>query len=398
MVGWLLVLLGVGVLLPLIGFEARDPDSSLYAAMAADLSSRPVSQWLTPEWRGQWGNEGLFREHPVGIFLPSAALASLGYPAAQAAYLVNAVYQVLTLVLLQRLAAFYVPGAVARSLAWIIQLLPIAFAYRIRANHEQAVVLCLIAALYATVRSRSDARWMVVTTLACLYMFLVKGLLMAFAPISCAWLLLVSRWASPHRGVRDVYAWAGLPVAVCVTGAAAGLYEFVYLFTTGESFFAVYLEKWTSLGFQTGAQSWVLQKGDNFFWHLGRLLWFAFPWSLAACWAAWSLKGELGQLRNDAPQSRDDEQKRRALEGLVIGLGIVALYIGLLSLSNHRADRYLFPGYIVLGACGAAVAGWDRGSARRTVLAMDRWHPYTPMLVYCTGLGLYLASRLTDWL
>ena len=137
MVGWLLVLLGVGVLLPLIGFEARDPDSSLYAAMAADLSTRPVSQWLTPEWRGQWGNEGLFREHPVGIFLPSAALASLGYPAAQAAYLVNAVYQVLTLVLLQRLAAFYVPGAVARSLAWIIQLLPIAFAYRIRANHEQ---------------------------------------------------------------------------------------------------------------------------------------------------------------------------------------------------------------------------------------------------------------------
>ena len=391
-------MLGVGILLPLIGFESGDPDSSLYAAIASDLSTRPVSQWMAPEWWGHWNIEGFFREHPVGIFLPSALLASLGYPAAQAAYLVNAVYQVLTLIAIQRLAAFYVPGAVARSLAWIVQLLPIAFAYRIRANHEQAVVLCLITALYATVRSRSDARWMVVTTLAFLYMFLVKGLLVAFAPISCAWLLLVSRWASPRQAVHDVYAWAGLAVAVVVTGVAAGLYEVVYLFTTGESFYAVYLGKWTSLGFQTAAQPWVLQKANNFFWYLGRLLWFAFPWSLAACWAMWSIMGHFDQIRSESPLGRYDLQTRRALTGLVIGLGVVALYIGLLSLSNHRTDRYLFPGYIVLGACGAAVAGWDRGSARRTVLAMDRWHPYTPMLVYCAGFVLYLASRLTVWL
>ena len=397
-VGWLTVLLGVGVILPLVGFESGDPDSALYAAIAADLSTRPVGQWLAPEWWGHWDIEGLFREHPVGIFLPSAVLASIGYPALQAAYIVNAVYQVLTLIFIQRLAAFYVPGAVARSLVWIVQLLPIAFAYRIRANHEQAVVLCLVAALYATVRSRSDARWMVVTTLAFLYMFMVKGLLMAFAPVSCAWLLLVSRWASPRQASHDSYAWAGLALAVGVTGVAAGLYETAYLLTTGESFYAVYLGKWMSLGFQTAAQPWVLQKVNNFFWYFGRLLWFAFPWSLAACWAMWSVRGDLSQRRVNAPLGKMTAEKRRALVGLVTGLGIVALYIGLLSLSNHRTDRYLFPGYIVLGACGAAAAAWDSGSARRTVLAMDRWHPYTAMLVYCIGFALSLASNLTGWL
>ena len=392
--GWLATLVVVGVVLPLVGYESRDPDSQLYAAIAAEMSTVPLDHWIAPEWWGNWNSQGPFREHPVGIFLPSSLLARLGFPALQAAYVVNAVYQVLTLVAIQRLAAFYVPGAAARSLAWIVQLLPIAFAYRIRANHEQAVLLCLIVALYATVQSRSDRRWIIVTTLAFVYMFLVKGILMAFAPLACAWLILLSRGAAPSRTGNDTRAWAGLVVAVVITGAVAVMYEGAYQRATGESFYAYYLGKWTSLGLESGAEPLVMQKVSNFLWYLGRLVWFAFPWSLVACWTIWGVRDDLARLWRRAYPGEAAGHGSLALDGFLIGLGIVVLYIGLLSLSNHRADRYLFPAYTLLGVCGAAAAIQTTRVGQRVALAMDRWHPYTPMVMYLVGFGLSVAANL----
>src|SRR4029453_18376734 len=97
-------------------------------------------------------------------FWPPAALARLGYPSLQAAYAANAVYQVLCLLLLGRLAAVFVSGAESRLVPVLAQLLPIAFVFRVRANHEQALLLFLLLALLGTEKARTRPAWGALTT------------------------------------------------------------------------------------------------------------------------------------------------------------------------------------------------------------------------------------------
>ena len=111
----------------------------------------------------------------------------------------NAVYQVLGIVLLQRLAATLVPGLEARALGWLIQLLPIAFTFRIRANHEAAVLLCLLAALYGTERARRERRLALLIVAGLVGLLLVKGLLAVFGPALCVLWLVTRRLASGER-------------------------------------------------------------------------------------------------------------------------------------------------------------------------------------------------------
>ena len=145
---WAIALSIVAVALPGFDVGTRDPDSRLYAEIAAAMAAQPVDRWIAPLFPPGWYMSGYFREHPVGVHLLPALLGKLGYPAPQAAFAANALYQVLSLVLLQRVAAALVGPLEARSLGWLLQLIPIAFTFRIRANHEQAILLCLLLALY----------------------------------------------------------------------------------------------------------------------------------------------------------------------------------------------------------------------------------------------------------
>jgi len=52
------------------------------------------------------------------------------------------------------IAATVVASREAKSLQWLLQLLPIAFVFRARANHEYAELAGMLLAIYATERSR----------------------------------------------------------------------------------------------------------------------------------------------------------------------------------------------------------------------------------------------------
>ena len=59
----------------------------------------------------------------------------------------------------------------ARALRLFAQLLPIAFTFRVRANHESALLLCLLLALYGLERARTgrpSARpWSLASSVSC---------------------------------------------------------------------------------------------------------------------------------------------------------------------------------------------------------------------------------------
>jgi len=384
---WALVLAAGWATLAAVGYRARDPDSRLYAEISARMAEAPPMGWIAPEFPPGWYMSGLFREHPVGLFVPAAVLGVLGYPAAQAAYAMNAVYQVLGIVLLQRLAATLVPGLEARALGWLIQLLPIAFTFRIRANHEAAVLLCLLAALYGTERARVRPRYAVLTVAGLVGLLLVKGILAAFGPALCVLWLVARRLTSEGHRPSDRGAWLGIAAGVAAMAATAAAYELLYRQATAEPFWSFYVARQLGVATATGAASSLLDTLYNLAWYLGRVAWFPFPWSvlLLAALRRW------GARRAAGAEIAPPDAGTRA--GALFTLAAVALYVGLFSLSDRRADRYIFPVYYAVGAAGGVAALRLVPMLRRLAERLDR--PWLPAAVWAvTFLAHVLAGRL----
>jgi len=389
LVAWVLALAAGVAALAATGYRARDADSRLYAEMAVLMSEAPAAGWIAPEFPPGWYMSGLFREHPAGLLAPAAALARLGYPAPQAAYALNALYQVLTIVLLQRLAATLVPGLESRALGWLVQLLPIAFTFRIRANHEQALLLCLVAALYGTERARSRPRFVVLTVAGLVGLLLVKGVLAVFGPALCALWLLSRRLTASRPAPSDRAAWLGLAAGVVAMGAAAGAYEHFYRLATGQPFWPFYLARQLGVAAAGGDESGLVAKAGNLVWYLGRVAWFPFPWSLALLLAAWHARRLPARLA----ASGNLPTERGAPAGGLFAVATVVLYVGLFSLSDRRADRYIFPVYYVVGAAGGVVA--LRASTRLRGLAGTLDRPWVPAAVWAVTFAAHLfAGRL----
>jgi hypothetical protein len=389
LVAWGLALAAGVAALAAVGYRARDADSRLYAEMAVLMSEAPAAGWVAPEFPPGWYMSGPFREHPAGLLAPAAALARLGYPAPQAAYAINAVYQVLTIVLVQRLAAALVPGLEARALGWLVQLLPIAFTFRIRANHEQALLLCLVAALYGTERARSRPRFALLAVAGLVGLLLVKGVLALFGPALCALWLLARRFTASRPAPSDRAAWLGLAAGVVAMGAAAALYEQLYRQATGEPFWSFYLARQLGVAAAAGEGTGFAAKAYNLVWYLGRVLWFPFPWSLALVAAAW----RAGPLPWRRPAAGAEPPARGAVAGGLFAAATLVLYVGLFSLSDRRADRYIFPVYYVVGAAGGVAA--LRASTRLRGLAGTLDRPWVPAAVWAVTFAAHLfAGRL----
>ena len=385
-VAWLAALAAAWLALAILGHRTRDPDSRLYAEMAARMAEAPAASWIAPDFPPGWYMSGRFREHPVGLLVPAALLARIGYPPEQAAYALNALYQCATLVLVPLLAATLVSGFEARALAWLLQLLPIAFTYRVRANHEQALLLCLVLALVGTDWSRRHARFAVLTALGLVGMLLVKGIFAVFGPLLCALWLVASR-RDPERAAGTPRAWAGLGLAVAAMAVTALGYEWLYRSATGEPFWSFYVSRQLGVATAGGTESAVLQKASNVLFYLGRLLWFAFPWSLALLFAA---RRSWVSRKNDVARSRVSANGRGFAAGAAFVALTVLLYVGVFSLFDRRADRYVFPAYYAVGAGGAvtALSLWPR--FRSLAARLDR--PWIPAAFFWLAFVVHLLA------
>ena len=121
----------------------------------------------------------------------------------------------------------------------ILQLLPIAFVFRVRANQEYAVLAGVLFALYATERARTGAAWSPGCSPGSARCCWSKGVFAVMVPVDCV------LWLAPHeppaaRRFSDAAAWAAI-VAMPVAGALiAWGYESAYVHATGQSFLEIY--------------------------------------------------------------------------------------------------------------------------------------------------------------
>ena len=381
---WSCALAIAASLLVATDYHSRDPDSSLYARLSGELAQQPPSRWIAPEWGGAWNQEGLFREHPVGILLPSVLLIRAGVPAGQAAYIVNMLYQAAVIALIPLVAAALVNGMEARSLAWLLQLLPVSFAYRIRGNQEHPLLMCFLALLFSTHRARTNPWWMLAMTASFSFLVLVKGAFAMFALVAAAlWLVLVP---APQDG-SNRWAWAGLAAAVITAALMLAGYESLYVRTTGESFLEFYRSTRLGESIRFSDPSVVPHALVNVGWYLLRLAWFAAPWSLVACAVAWVWLRfrTIGMF----PAPFDETTER----GLVWALILTAVFITVLSPALVRAERFIFPTYFVIGSVGVVAAMRTVGSVRSLAVKTDQ-HAWLPIAVWMVTFLLSLGSKV----
>jgi 4-amino-4-deoxy-L-arabinose transferase-like glycosyltransferase len=376
---WVAAIAAAAAVLAGVDYRTPDPDSALHVAIVSDLAGQPLEKWLAPDWGGHWDRQGPFREHPAGLFLLSWPLVAAGYPASQAPFVVNAVFQALCLLLLQRLARVLGTDAEARAVGWLLQLLPIAFVFRIRANHEQLVLFFYLAALVATEAGRRRPLFFGAAALAAVGALLVKGVFAVLVPASCAlWLI----WRPAPTPRLRLAAWSGLALASLLTLAAAGGYEHAYRQVTGESFFRPYLGQQLGLAAEQHRSTlpqMVIQKFRNLGWYAGRVLWFAFPWSLACLWLA--VPRARGEWRWGTAVTRE----------AVLVVCLAGLYVAALSLSDRRADRYAFPAYYMVGMLGAVAAMRHWPYVRLASGALARCRPLEQVLVWAVTFALALS-------
>ena len=388
---WLIALAAVVVLLAYGRYESRDPDSALYAAISADLAASPMARWLAPEWNGYWDLQGLYREHPVGVFVAPALLARLGYPARQAAYAVNALYQVLTLLLMIALAREFVPRREARVLVTLLLLLPIAFAYRIRANQEQPLLMLLLAALYGLERSRTSMRWAALSTAGLAGLFLVKGVFVAVAIASAVAWLVIREWRWPDRSTR-LRPWLSLAIGAVALAAVYLAYDAAYARVTGEGFFGWYSARQFGVARASGTAHPAAGALFSLAWYVGRVAWFAAPWSIVG---GIGLLRSVRWLRQGGGERATGASRDARVRGGVFCAAVAVTYLLAFSVFERRADRYIFPVYFILAAWWAGYGFRLYPRIRRIAWRVTRaFYPYDQAAVW---LGSVLLAMVWAW-
>ncbi|HET9369901.1 MAG TPA: glycosyltransferase family 39 protein [Vicinamibacterales bacterium] len=367
----------VSALLYATGFASDDPDSALYANISARLAEGPVSRWIAPEWWGNWDSDGLFREHPAGVYFLPTALASLGFPAVPSAYVVGIALGLASLLLIGHLVTRICGAADGRAAIVLLQLMPVAFLFRIRANHEYPMLLCLLLTLVALDGVRQSWRWLPVVAVALTAALLVKGVFVLLIFVAAGLWILIN--PSRERGPN----WRPIAACVAAIGVMAGVayvYDVAYLRLTGETFWWHYWHRQMApLSVATPLDD-ALTLARHAGFYLVRLLWHPAPWSFALAIAAWRARGQLIATWRGLP----DPSRR----GLLFAVAFAALSIGVLSPASRFAERYAFSASYAIATAGAVIALrlWPRFASKLS--ALDAVVPALPALLW---LGLMVG-------
>jgi hypothetical protein len=365
---WALCFIAVSFLLVATAFTSDDPDSALYAALSARLAEGPPARWIAPEWWGEWDSEGLFREHPAGVFLLPAMLGAMGVPGVQAAYIVGIGAGLASVVLIALLGA-RVTGSPAdgRLLLVLLQLMPLAFIFRIRANHEYPMLVCLLVAILGADAVRRSWRWIWLMPLALGAAVLVKAAFVAIPLLAIGWWAI----ANPTRVAGSIWRpIGGLAVSAAAIIVMAFAYEWLYVEVAGESFWGGYWARQMApltIGASPASETSMLYRLG--FYAL-RMLWHPAPWSFALIAAWWVGRGGWSEL---SPSAR---------RGLVFCLGFAASSVLLLVPASRFAERYIFSANYALAAAGILAAAYGWPAFRAAFDRLDRRVPALPALCW----------------
>ena len=374
----------VAALLVLTRFSSDDPDSALYAGLSARLAQERPARWIAPEWWDFWPHAemtGLFREHPAGVLLLPTAMTRLGIPAEQGAYVVGIATGLGSLVLIGILVHRLTGRDDGRLALLLLQLMPVAFIFRIRANHEYPMLFCLVLVLWGLELVRRSWSGVMVVAVGMTAALLIKGVFVIMVLIGAGLWLVLNPTGDRARPLRP---WIAVAAGLAAMLAAALAYDAWYASVTGEAFWLPYWQR--QLGPVTLASpledAWSFTR--NFLFYASRLVWHPAPWSIALIVSAWQLRGRLRPWWQRAPPE--------LTRGLVFALGFALLSVLVLTPSSRFAERYAFSATFAIGAAGVVAVSsvWPRvGDVARRV---DAAVPAAPAVLWFALMLLRLVT------
>ena len=361
-------------LIYLVHFWSHDGDSSLYAGIAAHLTHEPVSRWVAPQWWALWPNSELtelFIEHPAGVFWLPAAMGRIGLPAAESSYVVGVTCSLLVLAGLARLVARVADRAAARAVLILLPLMPVAFIFRVRANHEYPMLVCLVWALVALDGVERSWRWLAGLAAALVAALVVKGVFALFVVGGCGLWLLIDP-AGPRDPGRAWRPWVALGIGLAAMAVTFVAYDAWYTRATGHPFWAAYWQR--QVGPMTFAspiaQATVIFK--HLWFYLKHVAWHAAPWTVVIVWVAY---------RHLVDRSRQRLPHRDVRAVAFVCAFVLASFVAL-SVPSRVAERYTFSAAFLLGATGivAGLRHWPRAAS--WIARADAAVPALPALIW----------------
>jgi len=378
---WLAGFVIIAILLVLARFESVDADSVRYATISSVLSTLPVARWVAPEWWGLSPDNplsGYFLEHPAGLFFIPAALGKSGVPPDQAPYIFGVGAGLAALLLTAQLVGRVAGREAGRAALTFLQIMPVAFVFRIRDNHEYPMLVCLLLTLVGLDRMQrnwSAAGWVAIGITGAL---LIKGVFVVLVLMAAAlWIAINPTHALRRRQI------AACVIAVVAAAVVAVAYDYWYARVTGGPFWRAY---WARQMAPLAVES-PFGQAQDFARHIGfyvvRLLFHPAPWSFALVWLA---------ARRHALTPRSEKSRR----GLWFVLTFMAGSVLLLSLASRFAERYAFSASYLIGAAGAATAYLYWLPVRQGLARIEARVFALPVVVWVVLTGLRLG--LGPWL
>jgi 4-amino-4-deoxy-L-arabinose transferase-like glycosyltransferase len=383
---WLVCFLSAATLIVVTGFTSTDSDSALYAGLADRLTQEPVERWLAPEWWGFWAHvnmSGLFREHPAGVLLLPAALARVGVPAVQGAYVAGVAAGLASLLLMAGLIRRFTVRDDARIALVLLQLMPVAFVFRIRANHEYPMLVCLLVALHGLVAASSRSMWLaaLLISLGLAGGLIIKGVFVAKILLAIALWIAINPTGQAGARRRSAIA-AAIGTAVMIAVAIA--YDQIHYASTREPFWSMYWQRQLGPLTEVGGLDVVVTSVRNLLFYLSRLAWHPAPWSLALAIVVWRMRANLRESWRAIPAP--------GRQGLLFAIAFAVLAILLVSPSSRYAERYAFPSSHALACAGVVAARRVWPAVAEVVLRLDRRIPAFPALVWLALVLLRLVA------
>jgi hypothetical protein len=262
--------------------------------------------------------------------------------------------------------------------------MPVAFIFRVRANHEYPMLLCLLVALTGLAwlaERRPFALGALAVAAGLVGGLLIKGVFVVLILIAIVVWIVLNPPATP--GVRAKYVAATLAGIVAMIAAAVA-YDALYVRATGETFWAAYWQRQLGpLTIVTPIEGAVTLAGHLLF-YLSRVIWHPAPWSAALIIGAWRSRRRL----RDWFRATSDPARR----GLQFVIVFASLAILVLSPSSRFAERYAFSATFAVACAGvvASLSLWPR--LQSAIGAADRRIPCFPavlwLLLFVLRLGV----------
>ncbi len=337
LIAWTLSLLLISIFIVKANYVARENDSRLYSRFTAQLNSKPLSQFLALEWRDySWYAETetpYVRDHLTGQFILPVLLAKLGYSEKHSIYFVNSFYKALSLFFIFLIACKYFPRNISALMTILVQITPVSLNYQMRANHEPALLLLVLMAIYGVVKLNENKRYLLLILFSIQFCFLIKGI--AFLPIIP---VIFAIYFLTNRPIKISQCSTLVLISSSVLLTAL-VYEVVFKKLTHVSFFEQYI-KVQLLGRSFSEESSSIPLLGNikaFGYYFSRLLSYSLPWSLVAI---------IIMVKNKFSLSITKRERNFYYSLLSAAL----IYVLTFSISSRTASRYIYPSYFLVSS------------------------------------------------